>query len=93
MEIITDSPTPEECVSLVLQFTGYKVEPQAANELWPKILQHKWVLSEKLGRDVGTKISCLDFMENIEPMDQKAHDSEKIQGFGKPFPNLNHRKK
>lgn len=79
MKITTDIPTPEECVSLVFQFSGYKVEPQAAYELWPKILQHKWVLSERLGRDVGTKVSCLDFMENIEPMDQKAHDSKNIR--------------
>ena len=79
MEIITDNPTPEECTSLILQCSGHKVAPQGAEELWHKILQHKWVLSEKLGRDVGTKVACKDFVENIEPMDQQAHDSEKIQ--------------
>ena len=79
MEITSDIPPPEECASFVFQSSGYKVEPQAANELWPKILQHKWVLSEKLGRDVGKKVSCLDFMENIAPMDLKAHDSKKIR--------------
>ena len=79
MEIITDIPTPEECASLIFECSGRKVEPQGAEDLWHKILQHKWVLSEKLGRDAGTKVAGLDFIENIEPMDQKAHDSEKTQ--------------
>jgi len=79
MEIITDIRTPEECASLIFEGSGHKVEPQGAEDLWHKILQHKWVLSEKLARDVGTKVACLDFIENIEPMDQQAHDSEQFQ--------------
>ena len=79
MENITDIPTPEACASLIFDCCGRKVEPQGAEVLWKKILQHKWVLSEKLGRDAGTKVACLDFLQNIEPTDQKAHDSEKIQ--------------
>ena len=31
-----------------------------------KILQHKWLLSEKLGRDVGLRVACIDFLENME---------------------------
>lgn len=49
MEIITDIPTPEECASLIFDYSGRKVEPQGAEDLWHKILQYKWVLSEKLG--------------------------------------------
>jgi SpoVK/Ycf46/Vps4 family AAA+-type ATPase len=79
MEMLTDITTPEECASLIFEGSGRKVEPQGAEGLWRKILQHKWVLSEKLGRDVGTRVACLDFIENIEAMDQNAHDSEKIQ--------------
>jgi transitional endoplasmic reticulum ATPase len=79
MEIINHAPTQEECASLIFESCGRKIEPQGAVELWQKILQHKWVLSEKLGRDAGTRVACLDFIENIDPMDLKAHDSEKIQ--------------
>ncbi len=79
MEIKTDVPTPEECSSLIFEYSGHKVELQGAEDLWQKILQHKWVLSERLGRDVGTKVACLDFLENIEPADQNAHDSDKVQ--------------
>jgi transitional endoplasmic reticulum ATPase len=66
MEIVANIPTPEECASQILDYTGHIVEPEAAGELWLKILQHKWFLSEKLGRDVGIKVACLDFFENTQ---------------------------
>ncbi len=34
--------------------------------MWPRILQHKWLMSEKLGRDVGLRVACIDFLENME---------------------------
>jgi len=79
MEIVSDIPDPEDCTTLIFECSGHKVEPKIARELWPKILQHKWVLSEKLGRDVGTKVACLDFIENIDPMHLELHDAERIQ--------------
>lgn len=79
MKIMTDIPTSEQCAALIYEYSGQKVEIQEADNLWLKILQHKWVLSEKLGRDVGTKVSCLDFIENIEPKDLESHDSENMQ--------------
>lgn len=47
---------------------GHKFEPESARELWPRIMQHQFFLSERLKRDVGFKIACLDFIENVEPM-------------------------
>jgi SpoVK/Ycf46/Vps4 family AAA+-type ATPase len=79
MEITSDIPNPEDCTTLILECSGHKVEPKIAAELWPKVLQHKWVLSEKLGRDVGTKVACLDFIENVEPMHRDLNDAERIQ--------------
>jgi len=79
LEIVSDSPSPEECTTLIFECSGHKVEPKIAGELWLKILQHKWVLSEKLGRDVGTKVACLDFIENVEPMHRDLDDAERIQ--------------
>ena len=32
---------------------------------WPEIAEHKWFLSERLGRDVGTQVAALDYSENI----------------------------
>jgi transitional endoplasmic reticulum ATPase len=79
MKMITDIRTPEECAALIFECSSRKVEPQGAEDLWHKIEQHKWVLSEKLGRDVGTRVACLDFTENIEHMDQQAHDEERLR--------------
>ncbi len=58
--------SPEECTSRIFELSGVKFEPDAAGDLWSKILQHKWLLSEKLGRDVGCRTSCIDFLENAE---------------------------
>jgi transitional endoplasmic reticulum ATPase len=79
MEIVSDIPSPEECTTLIFEYSGHKVEPEIGRELWKKILQHKWVLSEKLGRDVGTKVACVDFVENVEPVNRDLHDAERIQ--------------
>ncbi|AFM26067.1 adenylate/guanylate cyclase domain-containing protein [Desulfomonile tiedjei] len=45
---------------------GCKLQSELAEALWMHILQHKWFLSEKLGRDVGIKVACLDYIENID---------------------------
>jgi SpoVK/Ycf46/Vps4 family AAA+-type ATPase len=79
MKTITDIPMPQECAAMLLKHSAHNMKAQDTEDLWHKILQHKWVLSEKLGRDAGPQVACLDFIENIEPMDQKAHDSKKIQ--------------
>jgi SpoVK/Ycf46/Vps4 family AAA+-type ATPase len=58
--------TPEMCAAAILETSGSKFEPEVAADLWPKILQHKWLLSEKLGRDVGLRVACIDFLENTD---------------------------
>ena len=57
--------SPEECTRRILELSGAKFEPDIAADLWPKIIKHKWLLSEKLGRDVGFRIACIDFLENV----------------------------
>lgn len=58
--------TPEECSQKILELSGVQFEPDTAVDLWSKIVKHKWLLSEKLGRDVGLRTSCIDFIENIK---------------------------
>jgi transitional endoplasmic reticulum ATPase len=57
---------PEELANKIFEASGTKFEPALACDLWPKILQHKWLLSEKLARDVGLRVACIDFLENME---------------------------
>ncbi len=61
-----DNPSPEVCVNKIFEFSGSKLDPDIAADLWQKILQHKWLMSEKLGRDVGLRIACIDFLENMD---------------------------
>jgi len=63
---VTETLLPEECMAKIFELSGTKIDPGAAADLWPKILKHKWLLSEKVGRDVGMKIACIDFLENME---------------------------
>jgi len=65
-ENIMEAPSPEMCASKIFEISGAKFDPDIAADLWPKILQHKWLLSEKLGRDVGLRTACVDFVENME---------------------------
>src|SRR5512141_3036009 len=74
-----EMPSPEVCASTIFEISGTKFEPEIAVDLWPKILQHKWVMSEKLHRDVGLRTACTDFLENMEQalkeyMDYKRRD-------------------
>ncbi len=70
-ELVRETLTPELCASSILEICGTKFEPDAAADLWPRILLHKWLMSEKLGRDVGLRVACIDFMENIEQANEE----------------------
>ncbi len=74
----TNIPSPEDCATLIYDSSGRKVEPEIAKEIWGNILQHKWFLSEKLGRDVGIRVACLDFIENSETLRHELEDSENV---------------
>jgi transitional endoplasmic reticulum ATPase len=61
-----ETPSPEECASTIFEISGIKFDPEIATDIWAKILQHKWLMSEKLGRDVGLRTACIDFLENMD---------------------------
>ena len=77
MEIVTDVPIPEECAGRIFDYSGRKFEPELAAELWMNILQHKWFLSEQLGRDVGIKVACLDYIENTDSIHTALEETER----------------
>lgn len=57
--------TPEACALRIFEMSGAELEPAVAANLWSKIINHKWLLSEKVGRDVGLRTACIDFLENM----------------------------
>lgn len=36
-----------------------------AREMLPRVLEHKWLLSERLGRDVGLRVAAADYFDNF----------------------------
>ena len=63
---IQETLSPEGCANRILGLSGAEFEPDIAADLWSKIMQHKWLLSEKVGRDVGVRTACIDFLENMD---------------------------
>jgi transitional endoplasmic reticulum ATPase len=71
MENLSEALAPEACAAQIFEISGTKFEPEAAAELWPRIVQHKWLMSEKLGRDVGLRVACIDFLDHMEQADKE----------------------
>jgi SpoVK/Ycf46/Vps4 family AAA+-type ATPase len=70
-ENLWDALTPRVCANKIFEISGTKLDPEIASDLWPRILQHKWLMSEMLKRDVGLKTACVDFLENVEQVHQE----------------------
>jgi hypothetical protein len=47
------------------KFTGGRLTNDDARRLFERIEDHKWYVSERLGRDVGLKVAAIDYLENI----------------------------
>jgi hypothetical protein len=50
------------------KLAGVKLSNFEAHTVWPRILDHKWFLSERLGRDTGLRVAAVDYFENIQPL-------------------------
>jgi len=50
---------------LVEAMTGIVLPRREAKIVLEKIPDHKWLLSEQLGRDVGIKVAAMDLVENF----------------------------
>ena len=55
--------------------TGRRLPAHEAWRAWPEVLEHKWLLSERLGRDVGLRVAAVDYFDNLKV------------GRRSPFPN------
>ena len=49
----------------IKQVAGVRLSSSEAQEVWPQVLEHKWYMSERLGRDVGLKAAAVDYFENV----------------------------
>ena len=74
---LLEIPSPDDCAGSLFEITGAKFDPEIAADVWPKILKHKWLMSEKLGRDVGLRTASIDFLENMEQALKEYVDYER----------------
>jgi transitional endoplasmic reticulum ATPase len=44
---------------------GAKLSSLEAREVWPQVMEHKWYMSERLGRDVGLRVAAVDYFTNV----------------------------
>ena len=54
------------------ELAGVRLSASEASDVWPQVLEHKWYMGERLGRDVGLRVAALDFFENIQPPRERA---------------------
>jgi SpoVK/Ycf46/Vps4 family AAA+-type ATPase len=82
--VVNENPletlSPQECTNQIIELSGMIFEPDIAADLWLKIVQHKWLLSERLTRDVGLRTACIDFLENMDqaPEEYITHQRKSI---------------
>jgi hypothetical protein len=54
------------------KLAGVKLSAEEASAVWPLVLEHKWYMGERLGRDVGLRVAAADYFENIRPPRTRA---------------------
>ncbi|MEN3013184.1 MAG: diguanylate cyclase [Endomicrobiia bacterium] len=52
--------------NLLSKLLSEEFDEEVAKKLWFEILEHKYRISEKLGRNVGIRVATLDYLENIK---------------------------
>jgi uncharacterized protein DUF4032 len=49
----------------IRELAGVKLKAAEAPEVWTRILEHKWYISERLGRDTGLRVAAIDYFDNV----------------------------
>jgi hypothetical protein len=57
---------PQDQQRVLRRVAGVKLSETEAQRAWPRVLEHKWFLSERLGRDVGLRVAAVDYFENVQ---------------------------
>lgn len=68
LDYVIERTLAEETVEeqrLLKRLTGAPLTAAEARTLWPRVLEHKWYVSERLGRDVGLRVAAIDYLENV----------------------------
>jgi hypothetical protein len=49
----------------LLEFTGRHFPEEEAEKLWSRIIDHKWLVSESLHRNIGSRVAAVDYLQNF----------------------------
>jgi hypothetical protein len=55
----------------IKSLAGVRLPHLEAQEVWPQVLEHKWYMSERLGRDVGLRVAAVDYFENVRKVTKR----------------------
>ena len=67
---------------------GPGLTPAEAREVWPQVLEHKWYMSERLGRDVGLRVAAVDYFTNVRRVTKRDEMRDMMpptEPFMRPF--------
>ena len=45
--------------------TGKSLNRKEAENIWSQVQDHKWLVSKRLGRDIGLRVAAIDYLENF----------------------------
>ena len=61
----TMQPQPSGLQRALNALAGVNLSVMEARQTLPCIQDHKWYVSEQLGRDIGWRVAAIDYFENI----------------------------
>jgi len=66
-KVVSDK-RPNFYSDILFDLTSERFPEERAKILWQEILKHKYMMSEKLGRNIGIRVTTLDYLENIKKL-------------------------
>lgn len=73
--LIRTGPSMERTMLRI--YTGENISENEAKNLWKRIADHKWYVSERLSRDVGFHVAAVDYVEHFyEPHADSASETK-----------------
>lgn len=87
-EVLKGLPSQEQI--FLKKHIGKDFPKTEAKYLWERIGNHKWYVSERLGRDIGLRVAAVDYIENFyEPTSFFDNEGSQSNGFRKVLRSLN----
>jgi hypothetical protein len=87
-EVLKNIPSEEQV--FLKKYLNADYPKKEAKYLWERIADHKWLVSERLRRDIGFRVAAVDYVENFYAPDLVFGNKNKKSGvFGKFIRPLN----